>query len=299
MALTFPLPTSVPSKWVGFEAWMERALDQAGRVQPEWDADDIHDLRVAFRRCRTMADALSQVNPAPGWRKLKKTSRELFHALGVLRDTQVERARVKKMGPTSDPVRKHMLRVLARAESKHLRAAEQALDRFDRKEWKKLTRKLASKARFFPLESVVFQRLALAALNEAVELYRQALERRSIIAWHRLRIGIKKFRYLTENFLPRRYEVWAGDLKRMQDLLGEVHDLDVLRSDLRKHASKLDRAIVAQWVEKIERERKTHLQEFLSKTSGPESPWLDWRAGFQWGHALVAASLPDAQRRTA
>jgi len=124
MALTFPLPTSVPSKWVGFEAWMERALEQAGRVQPDWDADDIHDLRVAFRRCRTMADALSQVNPAPGWRKLKKTSRELFHALGVLRDTQVERARVKKMGPTSDPVRKHMLRVLARAETKHLRAAE-------------------------------------------------------------------------------------------------------------------------------------------------------------------------------
>jgi CHAD domain-containing protein len=276
---------------------MDRVLERAEKVEPDWDAADVHDLRVALRRSRTMADALSEVNPGSGWRKLKKTSRDLFQALGDLRDSQVERARVKKLGSASDPLRKHMLRLLSRQEKKHRASAEQALERFDRKEWKKLARKLASKARFFPLESVVFQRLALTRLNESVELYRQARERRSSIGWHRLRIGIKNFRYIVENFLPQRYEVWAGDLKRLQDLLGDVHDLDVLRSDIGRQALKVDPAILAQWTGKIDHQRKLHLREFLTKTAGKESPWLVWRAGFQWGHALVAASFP--QRRTA
>ena len=83
----------------------------------------------------------------------------------------------------------------------------------------------------------------------------------------------------------------------MQDLLGDVHDLDVLRGRLRKEAARLDAAALAEWIEKIATTRKARLDEFLAKASGPESPWLVWRAGFQWGHALVAASFP--QRRTA
>jgi CHAD domain-containing protein len=297
MALTFSLPAGHSARGTGLDVWMARVLERAERVQPAWDVDDVHDLRVALRRCRTIVEALSEVNPGPGWRKLKRTSRELFHALGGLRDTQLERVRVKKLGPVGDPVRKRMLPLLSRREQKQRESGERALDRFDRKEWKKLTRKLPPKARFFPVGSVVFQRLALARLNGAVELYRRARKRRSSVAWHRLRIELKHFRYIVENFLPQRYEVWADDLKRMQDLLGAVHDLDVLRSDIRRHASKLGPSNVAQWIENIERERKARLQEFLSKTAGAESPWLTWRAGFQWGHALVAAS--PAQRRTA
>jgi CHAD domain-containing protein len=276
---------------------MDRVLERADQVRHSWDVDGVHDLRVALRRCRTMADALSEVNPGPGWRKLKRASRKLFQALGKLRDTQVKRVRVKKLGAPGDPLRKHLLRLLTREEIKDQKIAARALDEFDRKEWRKLTRKLIPKSRFFPTESVVFQRLALARLNEAAEFHQQARKRRSAVAWHRLRIALKLFRYTVESFLPQRYEVWSEDMKRMQDLLGEMHDLDVLRTEIRRSASKLDPAIVAQWIEKIDRERKVHFQELAAKTAGPDSPWLTWRAGFQWGHALSARSL--AERRTA
>lgn len=296
MAQTITLPTPTHSKKLGFDVWMERVLERADRAAREWDADDVHDLRVALRRCRTMAEALDEVNPSPGWRKLKKASRDLFHALGELRDVQVERGWLKKLGPSGDPVRTHMLRLLAGQEKLHRANAEKALDAFDRKAWKKLARKLAPKAQFFPLESVVFQRLALARLNEAAELFQKARKSRSTVAWHRLRIGIKHFRYVVENFLPQRSEVWSEDLTRMQDLLGEVHDMDVLRAKIRRSCPRLRSAAVAQWNERIDAKRKACLEQFLQLSAGPNSPWLTWRAGFQWGHALVAASAPPVRR---
>lgn len=297
MAATIPLPPSVSKKRAGLEVWMDRVLGEAAGIEPSWETDKVHDLRVALRRCRTMADALSEVSPSSGWRKLKKTSRTLFHSLGDLRDTQVQRGWVKKLGSGADPVRKHVSRLLAGDEKRQRGIAARAVRQFNRKEWKKLARKLPAKADFFPSGSVVFQRLALAKLNEAVKLYQQARKRRTPLAWHRLRIGLKEFRYIVENFLPERYEVWAGDLKVMQDQLGDVHDLDVLRGRLCKESTNLDAAILAKWQDKIAAARKARLDKFLAKTSGPESPWLTWRAGFQWGHALVAASFP--QRRTA
>ena len=297
MALTMSLPTGIATKSIGLEVWMERVLERASQVRRGWDADDVHDLRVAIRRCRTMADALSEVNPGPGWRKLKKASGDPFRALGELRDTQVQRGWVKKLGPPGDVVRKHVLRTLAVQEKLQREKAEKALDQFDRKAWKKLTRKLAPKARFFPVESVVFRRLALAQLNTAADLFQKARKSRSAVAWHRLRIGIKRFRYIVENFLPQRSEVWGDDLKKMQDLLGEVHDMDVLRARIRRSAANFSPATQKEWTDRIDAKRKVLLQEFLQMSAGPSSPWLTWRAGFQWGHALVAASFPA--RRTA
>jgi len=297
MAITIPSTTGNTAKSFGLEVWTNRVLERVDRINRGWDADDVHDLRAALRRCRTMADALSEVAPGLGWRKLKKTSRNLFHALGDLRNTQVERSLVKKFGAPSDPLRKHLMRHLAHQEKKQRDAAEKALDSFDRKMWRKCSRKLLSKAHFFPLESAVFQRIALARLNEAVHLYQKARKRRTSAAWHQTRIAIKRFRYVVENFLPQRYEVWGEDLEQMQDLLGDLHDLDVLRIDIRQQRAKFGPAIVAPWIEKIDAQRKVCLQKFLAKTSVEHSPWVVWRTGLQWGHVLVAASFPH--RRTA
>ena len=295
MTVTISLPTTIPVKRVGLEIWMNRVLELADKVQDDWNADNVHDLRVAVRRCRTMADALSEVNPVPGWKKLKRVTRDLFQALGELRDTQVTKQWVKKIGTAKDPVRGRMLRVLSEQEREQRKKAEKALYQFDRKSWKKWSRKFPAKAEFFPVESVVFQRLALAELNEAVNLYHRARKLRSGAAWHRLRIGLKEFRYILENFLPQRYAQWSKELKGMQDMLGEVHDLDVLRLRIRKQAG-LNPEIVAKWMEEIEKARKARLEEFRAKTANKDSSWVVWHKGLEWGHNLRTVSPLELQR---
>jgi CHAD domain-containing protein len=265
---------------------MNRVLDLSETARESWDQEAVHDLRVALRRCRTMADALSQVNPDSGWRKMKKSARPVFQALGHLRDRQVERQWVKKLGGAGDPFRRHLLKSLAEREKTLMLEAERALDGFDRKEWRKWSRKLTAKAQFFPVESVVFQRLAAARLDESMALFDRARKGRSRVAWHRLRIGLKSFRYTLENFLPQRYEAWCGELKSLQDLLGEVHDLDVLRADSRRYSAGWDPAVIALWIEKIESARKLRLQEIRARLTGGNSPLTNWRTGLQNGRGL-------------
>jgi CHAD domain-containing protein len=285
------LPVESSPKRIGLDQWMNRVLELAEEVEYGWKPREVHDLRVALRRCRTMADALSEVNPDHGWRGLKKESRDLFRALGVLRDTQVDQEWLKKLSAPGDPVRKHLLKVLAQSQKEHRVKARRALADFDRKDWRKSVQKLRGKAQFFPLESVVFQRLALTRLNEAAELYERARRGRSRIAWHRLRIGLKGFRYTLENFMPQRYAPWSVDLKRIQDLLGEVHDLDVLRAEIRRHRARLQEPDVLRWYQQIEEARKGRLDKFRSIVTGKEPLWPVWRAGFQGIHIVQSSAV--------
>jgi len=288
MAQTITLPVSVLAKNDALEKWMERVLNRGQKVRKTWSAADVHDLRVALRKCRTMADALTDTNPSPGWNKLKRNSKKIFHALGELRDVQVEQEWVKKLLSGATDARTQLLKRLRVLEVARLREAQKDLDHFDRKEWRKLSRKLRNKADMFPVGSVVFQRQALMKLNDAVALYHQARKRKSGVAWHRVRIAIKQFRYIVENFLPQHYEAWARDLKETQDLLGEIHDLDVLRTYIRRRSRELEpQQTVASWLERIQSARTERLEKFLAKTNGKESLWLDWRSGLQGGNTLL------------
>jgi CHAD domain-containing protein len=281
MAHNIHLRESEPPKRVGLDEWMARVAELADKARRGWHSDDIHDLRTAIRRCRAMAEALSEVNPDPGWRKLKKSTRKLFRALGDLRDTQIKVEWLKKLGPASDTLRKHVGPALEQRIFIQRKSCDEALAKFDPKDWRKLSKKLSEKAQFFPSESVVYQRLALARLNEAVALQEFARKGRSRVAWHRLRIGLKHFRYTLENFTPQRGEPWLDSLKRMQDLLGEVHDLDVLRREIWRHKTKLDPALIGRWLENMEHRRKRRLDEFSALIGGNPPMWQTWRAGFR------------------
>jgi len=84
---TMPLPVAVATaitaqKRAGLALWMERVLEECDRASVEFGTDPVHDLRVALRRCRSMADGLRVMDPDPAWKEMKKAGRQLFREFG-------------------------------------------------------------------------------------------------------------------------------------------------------------------------------------------------------------------------
>ncbi len=285
------LPVAIPQeKKAGLAYWADRVLQECDKASQGFAADPVHDLRVAIRRCRSMADGFLSVDPDPDWKRMKRLAKPLFGSLGDLRDNQVMSEWVTKLSESGDAVRENLLQALAEREIALKEAAEKALASFDRKTWTSLNDHLSQRTSRAPLEGLVFQELALERWAEAHELHRQALRNRSQVGYHQLRIGIKRFRYTVENFLPERHERWAKDLRTLQDALGEVHDFDVLRAMLRAHAE-LSVEQRAHWQKRITTERQKRLDLYRRKMVGKASLWLVWRSELPDGATLEKAAL--------
>lgn len=298
---------------LGLRAWMERVREECDGADRNFDADAVHDLRVALRRCRSLADGLIALDPDSSWRDMKKAGKKVFQALGDLRDMQVMEEWIEKLSdkwseklsdkpsdksneerdPSNDPVAVKLLGHIHVREAVCKQLARKDLDQFDRKQWRQWSKTLPQRAARVRPGSVVYLHLALEKWMEAYGLHKRALRTRSTVGWHQLRIGIKHFRYTVENFLPAQHAQWGDDLKELQDLLGEVHDLDVL------WATAIDSNVNAfpdlqsrkEWREKLNVERQKRLARYREKMVGRQSLWRLWRADLPSGPQLHAAAM--------
>jgi CHAD domain-containing protein len=284
---------------------MERVLMEWDRAAVGFDADAVHDLRVALRRCRSLADGLMAIDSDSSWKEMKKAGRKLFQALGELRDMQVMAEWIEKLGETGagdasgrvptegrgDPV---VVKLLAHVHAREAECKQHAfkdLNQFDRKQWRQWTRTLPRRAARVRPGSVVYLHLALEKWIAAYDLHKHALRTRSQVSWHELRIGIKRFRYTVENFLPRQHALWGDDLKELQDLLGEVHDLDVLWAMAVEAQAFPDVASRDRWRENVNAERAKRIERYREKMVGRQSLWRVWRAELPSGPQLRAAAM--------
>jgi exopolyphosphatase/guanosine-5'-triphosphate,3'-diphosphate pyrophosphatase len=305
----------VGNETTGLRYWMERVLEECEHVGADFSADPVHDLRVALRRCRSMADGMMAMDPDCDWKAMKKAGKKLFQCLGTLRDVQIMMEWIEKLHPApvedaagapaasgeqktsdsnssqiragrSDPAAQALFEILVKRESEQKHEARAALDKFDRKEWKQWSKALPQRATRIRRGSAVFKHLALERWTAARELHTRALRNRSQVAFHTLRIGIKRFRYIVENFLPVEHKAWSNDLKHMQDLLGEVHDLDVLWATALSCQVFPEEALRRNWHTRILEERSRRIEEYRKSTVGPDSLWERWRAGLPQGKQI-------------
>ncbi len=275
----------------GLGFWMERAALECDRSADDFAPEPVHDLRVALRRCRSMANGYGAFDPHPAWKEMRDEGRKLFRQLGALRDIQVLQEWVHRLSTSQDPAGAVLTRHLSEEESRLKESAAQAVRGFNRRKWGTWTRLLSSRARQIPPESLAFQHLALELWSEARFLHRQALRNRSQVSFHRLRIGLKKFRYAVENFLPARHDQWGADLKELQDVLGEMHDLDLLwKKAVSLRAFAGDRSRL-EWRRKIAEERARRLERYRAKMVGKSSLFHVWRRGLPGPEELQAAVI--------
>src|SRR5215831_11922088 len=146
---------------------MTRVLEECEHVAADFSADPVHDLRVAIRRCRSMADGMIAMDPDPDWKAMKKSGKRLFQRLGALRDIQIMMEWIEKLHPGStigarapsiemlekrensagngasaqsqaspDPAAHALLGILRARESEQKGEARAALEEFDRKQWR-------------------------------------------------------------------------------------------------------------------------------------------------------------------
>jgi len=273
----------------GIGYWMAEVLKEADKAATDFSADPVHDLRVAIRRCRSMADGFRALDPAPAWRKMKKAGKAVFSSLGELRDVQVMHEWVQKLGSEDDLVTQRLIDHCVRRERELKHHAAAALHSFDRKQWSEWAVELEQRARRFRPGGDLFQVVALERLQEAYQLHRVAMRNRSKTAYHAVRIGLKKFRYMVENFLPAPHQAWGKDLKELQDLLGEVHDLDVLEDTAQQIGAYASSKGRARWRKRIREERDLRLKRYREKMVGRSSLWIVWRAGLPTGERLKKA----------
>ena len=275
----------------GLAFWMHRVLEELEKVRKSPDPDAVHDLRVAIRRCRSVAAVMEEVDQDSAWLEIRKVARKLFHGLGALRDTQVMDEWVKKLGAEGDPLRGLLVASLDASENELRESALRIAGKFDEKEWKRLERRLRQRARLVPAEGLAAECLALERFEEAKELHARALRTEKPKPWHALRIGLKRFRYTVEGLLPEHYAAWNANLKRMQDLLGEVHDLDVLSEMVGETGSPDITASLDGWRERIARERRERIDTYRHLTLGRTSLWNAWRHDLPHGERLEAAVM--------
>jgi CHAD domain-containing protein len=213
---------------------MSRVLEECEHVSADFSPDPVHDLRVSLRRCRSLADGLMALDPDPNWKAMKKAGKRLFQRLGALRDVHIMMEWVERLHPKSvepallrqaqgklsralpasgqipqlaayessvhagsgDPVAEALLKVLTAREQEQKLEARAALGEFDRKQWRQWSKSLPARAARFRPGSPLFKHLALERFTGARELHNRALRNRSQVAFHSLRIGIKRFRYI-------------------------------------------------------------------------------------------------------
>ena len=276
---------------IGLGFWMERVLEECNSASVEFAAEPVHDLRVAMRRCRSMADGLMTIDPDKSWKAMKKAGKPLFQALGELRDAQVMEEVVQSLAPANDPVVVSVLSYVRLREQDLKAKALAALEDFDRKAWRSWSRELPRRASRIRRGSAVFKHLALERWTEARELQRQAFRNRSQAGLHRLRIGLKRFRYTVENFLPELHDAWIADLKSLQDMLGEVHDFDVLWAKIVELHAFPDDDARERWRVIVNDARNKRIEKYRERMLGNQSLWSVWRAELPQGKQVRAAGL--------
>jgi len=312
-------PSPRPTKTTGLRYWMLQVFEQCDNVAADFSPDSVHDLRVALRRCRSMADGLMAIDPDPAWKDMKKAGKRLFQRLGDLRDIHVMQEWIEKLektekahvaagdspaGPapdqnvhsnpgsvdtvvdSADKPAQALLQILQSRENQQKREAQSALEEFDRKQWRRWSKSLPARAARIRPGSSLFKHLALERWTQARALHSRALRNRSQTTFHSLRIGIKRFRYIVENFLPSEHQAWSGDLKEIQDMLGEVHDLDVLWSTAVSCLVFPDEHSRQRWRARILSARTKRVERYRAKMVGDHSLWQGWRAALPQGKQI-------------
>lgn len=215
-----------------------RALRRSLPAAREGDAESLHKARVATRRLR---EALPLIAPRSRHRKLQRSVRGLTRALGPVRELDVASQVLDELESSRQvpaPAITRLRRVIA---EERQRLHTEMLRQLDRCDLRKLGKRAIAVARKQSAPAAG-RRTDPKRISDArrcasrrAERLRAAVENAAGLylpdRLHDVRIAVKKFRYameLVQEVTGSRATARIRKLKDAQDLLGRMHDLEVL-----------------------------------------------------------------------
>ena len=213
-----PPPSARATPSALFAAVQETALAQiaanrAGVLRSE-DPEYLHQLRVGLRRLRAALRAFRALLPKKGAERLARRTRRAMRKLGDARDWDVFIAWLESEAPP-----RALLHAARRQRDRAKAAARAAISRME-------LEPLAAKRHSKPVKA--FAAASLGRLEGKARKQARRMDWHDAGERHVLRIRVKRLRYASEFFGRRR-----GGLERLQDVLGELNDVEVARRLLR------------------------------------------------------------------
>lgn len=236
------------------QQYLNRATESAKRLSNEADAEALHDFRVSLRRLRTLLQAYEPYLEGRVGKKIRRRIRDLASRTGQGRDSEVllallktERSRLKSRHKPGYRAVATLLKVDVKRGYGDIDHVIEEYAKLRKKLVRRLTRPEepggpASLVRF----SVATQRLIPVV---AAELEYRLSEVHSLAdapQQHRARIRAKRLRYLLEPLSADEpaAQPLIEQLKRLQDLLGDLRDAHLLEETIDSFRPSADREIL-------------------------------------------------------
>ncbi len=223
------------------EEYIDKNFDQflklRKKVHHHPDSDNVHDLRISARRLHTLIK-LFDLDP------FAKPLKKAVNRLGKLRDLDVSIAQAKEFGlDTGD------LKIERKKQRKKVK-------NFFTKQQQKIIEKIKHHA-FVSLKDRPEKDLEGVVQdykNQMGEWRRVNLGREN---FHQFRVALKKARYLLESQGKK-----VKELVKLQDLLGDIHDLEVL-TEKKGTTEAIQKRKLEEFEEAVKLKSRLEREEFL------------------------------------
>ena len=211
-------------------------------------AEGIHQSRVSSRRLREML-AIAAAAADGEARSLSRDAKQIGRGLGPVRELDVSRAVWWETKHASRWPAAVLTALESRAEAEraaYLSDVEKLLDRFAGPELRRRVDLLSDALEATPRDRQLQLALTRSVRDRATALTRAIDHAGTVYAvapLHELRIAAKKFRYaleLVRDLTPVRVASALARLEARQDLLGRLHDLQVVQNRLQASAAEAD-----------------------------------------------------------
>jgi CHAD domain-containing protein len=235
-----PLPRAIRRLASGY---LKDAAPACERLLDPADVEVLHDFRVALRRLRSLVRAYQPWLQGHPGRKLRRRLRKLVRRTGPARDAEVQLAWLQAREDLVQAIERPGFQWMIRYLESRREAEYQALRARLPKAFESLCRRFLERlGRVRGDDAATLGAAAAQGLRDSATAFHAHLEQVRAVAdegeVHAARIAGKRLRYLLE---PLADELPDGkalvkELRVLQDLMGEIHDHQVLSSELLKAA---------------------------------------------------------------